>query len=194
MCYEGIMMKSGVKSVSIESDGSLETSGEITSISYGIATTPFGDALIGWNRHQVCHLTFCDNEAELHVKQLSGRWPLATLARNDSLAANISRQVFSDQLKSANPPLLLQGTNFQLKVWRTLLQTEPAVTLSYSQLARMVGSPRAQRAVGSALAANSVAFLIPCHRIIRKNGTPGNYRWGNKRKLAILAWELERSA
>ncbi|MCK5916601.1 MAG: MGMT family protein, partial [Deltaproteobacteria bacterium] len=66
-------------------------------------------------------------------------------------------------------------------------------TLSYSQLARMVGSPRAQRAVGSALAANSIAFLIPCHRIIRKNGTPGNYRGGNKRKLAILAWESGRS-
>lgn len=186
-------MKSGFRSISIESDGSLETSGEITSISYGITTTPFGDALIGWSQHQVCHLTFCDNDAELHVKQLSSRWPLATLTRNDSLTANISRQIFSDQLKSANPPLLLQGTNFQLKVWRTLLQTEPALALSYSQLARMVGSPRAQRAVGSALAANSIAFLIPCHRIIRKNGTPGNYRWGNKRKLAILAWELERS-
>ncbi|MDJ0806749.1 MAG: methylated-DNA--[protein]-cysteine S-methyltransferase, partial [Gammaproteobacteria bacterium] len=89
--------------------------------------------------------------------------------------------------------VLLHGTNFQLKVWEALLQIGSSRIVSYSTLARMAGSPNAQRAVGSALAANRLAYLIPCHRVIRESGDVGEYRWGGQRKLAIQAWETARS-
>ncbi|MEK9951054.1 MAG: MGMT family protein, partial [Curvibacter sp.] len=83
-----------------------------------------------------------------------------------------------------------RGTPFQLKVWEALLRLPPGRRVSYTQLATLAGQPRAQRAVGSALAANTIAYLIPCHRVIRESGESGHYRWGDERKSAMLAWEV----
>src|SRR5690606_16981203 len=85
--------------------------------------------------------------------------------------------------------LVLRGTNFQIKVWEALIRIEPGRVLSYAQLARALGMPRAPRTVGSAIAANTIGYLIPCHRVIRAGGEVGDYRWGGERKLALLGHE-----
>jgi AraC family transcriptional regulator of adaptative response/methylated-DNA-[protein]-cysteine methyltransferase len=88
--------------------------------------------------------------------------------------------------------LVLRGTNFQIQVWQAMLRTRPGELLSYAEVARSVGAPRAARAVGSALGANTIAWLIPCHRVIRDSGEISNYRWGPDRKAAMLGWEAAR--
>lgn len=113
--------------------------------------------------------------------------------RDDSGAAELATRVFPAAPEPGRLHLLLRGTNFQIKVWEALLATPPATLVSYSQLAARAGVPKAQRAVGSALAANVIAYLIPCHRVIRESGESGAYRWGAERKLALRAWELGRS-
>ena len=89
--------------------------------------------------------------------------------------------------------LLLRGTNFQIKVWEALLCIPPGNVASYEDVARLIGAPRATRAVASAIAQNPVGYLIPCHRVIRKTGVIGDYRWGAARKQALLAWEAARA-
>ncbi|HEX5931265.1 MAG TPA: MGMT family protein, partial [Methyloceanibacter sp.] len=87
------------------------------------------------------------------------------------------------------PRLLLKGTNFQIKVWSALLRLQPGQLISYGELARKIGQPKAAQAVGRALSANPLGFIVPCHRVIRATGALGDYRWGKARRRAILAWE-----
>jgi AraC family transcriptional regulator of adaptative response/methylated-DNA-[protein]-cysteine methyltransferase len=90
--------------------------------------------------------------------------------------------------------LFLSGTNFQIKVWEALMRIPPGHVVAYGDIARYIGEPRAARAVGAAVGSNPVSLLVPCHRVIRKMGTFGNYRWGLARKKAILGWEMARVA
>jgi AraC family transcriptional regulator of adaptative response/methylated-DNA-[protein]-cysteine methyltransferase len=159
---------------------------------YGLAATPCGDALFGWTASGLCHLAFCDDDREARLDELRGEWPAARLCRDDEGALALAGLVFPATPEPGRLHLLLRGTNFQIKVWEALLRTPPATLVSYGQLAAAAGSPRAQRAVGSALAANPIAYLIPCHRVIRENGESGAYRWGTERKMALRAWELGR--
>ncbi len=157
----------------------------------GVTRSPFGDCLIADSPRGICHLAFFDAGSEpIAIGELHAAWPLAEITWNRTQATKLMDAIFSPASPSA-PPLkvLVRGTDFQLRVWRELLQVPPGTCVSYAMLAAAAGRPRACRATGSAVASNPVALLIPCHRVIRSDGSPGQYRWGAARKRTILAWE-----
>lgn len=169
--------------------GDIKAAGRGVTLSYGGASTPFGDALIGWTTRGVCHLSFTDNADFECLDGLIDQWPAARLVSDPSKAEKLARKIFYRDAQPATLPVLLRGSNFQIKVWEALLRVPPGQLLSYSQLAELAGAPKAQRAVGTAIAYNTIGFLIPCHRVIRQGGEVGSYRWGSARKLAMQAWE-----
>jgi AraC family transcriptional regulator of adaptative response/methylated-DNA-[protein]-cysteine methyltransferase len=169
--------------------GEIKAGGAGLKIVHGLAPSPFGPALVGWTGRGICHLAFCAGDEPALLAELAGLWPQATLQRDDAQAAELLAQVFPATAPAAPLHLLLRGTNFQIKVWEALLRCPPGRVLSYGELACGIGAPKAARAVGSALAANTIGFLIPCHRVIRDSGEVSHYRWGSERKLAMLGWE-----
>ncbi len=169
--------------------GEIKSGGAGVTLGWGQADTPVGTALVGWTSRGLCYLAFLDGDAALRYQQLCAAWPAAQLQCDDARAQQLLDQVFPGTPQPGRLHLLLRGTNFQLKVWEALLRLPPGQRASYTQLATLTGNARAQRAVGSALAANTIAFLIPCHRVIREGGESGHYRWGEERKAAMLAWE-----
>jgi AraC family transcriptional regulator of adaptative response/methylated-DNA-[protein]-cysteine methyltransferase len=171
------------------SPGEIRSGGLGIAISCGFAPSPFGDALIAWTARGVCHLAFCSMAEPAMLAELLARWPAATTVRDDEQARRLLARVFPATPARGTLHLLLRGTNFQIKVWEALIRVEPGTLISYGELARRAVAPNAQRAVGSALAANRIAYLIPCHRVIRESGETGSYRWGSSRKLALLGWE-----
>ena len=161
-------------------------------IGYGFAPSPFGDALVAWTSRGICHFAFSVADEATMLTELSMRWPAAVLQRDDTRAQALVQQIFPHTPTRGSVHVVLRGTNFQIKVWEALLRIEPGQIVSYGQLARALHAPRAARAVGSAIAANTVGFLIPCHRVIREGGAVGEYRWGDERKQALIAWEACR--
>jgi AraC family transcriptional regulator of adaptative response/methylated-DNA-[protein]-cysteine methyltransferase len=128
------------------------------------------------------------------VAQLRREWPAATLAEDARVTAALAQRIFdageTNQEQTGAPlRLLVKGTNFQVKVWSALLQIPPGALCTYSDVARAVERPAAARAVGGAVGANPIAYLIPCHRVIRAGGLVRDYRWGTTRKKAMLGWE-----
>ena len=174
--------------------GEIRLAGRGLSIGFGFAASPFGEVLVAWTERGVCHFAFCTSGQAEMISALSARWPEATLTPDQARAGGLLRQIFPETPTRGKVHLVLKGTNFQIKVWEALVRTEFGQVVSYQQLARQAGSPHAQRAVGNALAANSIGFLIPCHRVIRETGDVGNYRWGSERKLALLGWEKARAS
>ncbi|MES9863518.1 MAG: methylated-DNA--[protein]-cysteine S-methyltransferase [Candidatus Thiodiazotropha sp. LLP2] len=174
------------------SPGEIKQRGRGLTISFGTADSPFGNSLIAWTDRGICALSFCDQSSSEQEKGLAQSWPEATISVNDRAARKLLKQIFYHKPEPGKLHLLLRGTNFQVKVWEALLNIGTSRIISYSSLAQMAGSPKAQRAVGSALAENQIGYLIPCHRVIRGNGDTGIYRWGNDRKLAMLAWEAAK--
>lgn len=174
--------------------GEIKRGGAGVALGFGRAATPFGEALVGWTARGLCYLAFLDDDEARRMAELAGQWPAAQRERDDAQAQQWLDQVFAATPQRGTLHLVLRGTNFQLKVWEALLKVEPSRVVSYTQLARMAGSPKAQRAVGSALAANTIGYLIPCHRVIRESGDFGPYRWGSERKAAMLAWEAGQGA
>lgn len=154
-------------------------------IRYGCVTTPFGPALAGLTSRGLCHLRFAES-ASASVAELTAEWPRATLIEDEPLA-----QATLNPLRHVQRPLRLwlKGTNFQIKVWEALLRIPDGGLVSYSALATAAGQPSATRAVASAVAANPVAWLVPCHRVIRASGALGEYRWGPVRKAAMIGRE-----
>ncbi len=173
------------------SPGEIRSGGLGIAISCGFAPSPFGDALIAWTARGVCHLAFCSMAEPAMLAELLARWPAATIVRDDEQARLLLARVFPATPTRGKLHLLLRGTNFQIKVWEALIRVEPGTLISYGELARRAAVPNAQRAVGSALAANRIAYLIPCHRVIRESGEIGSYRWGSGRKLALIGWEAD---
>lgn len=172
--------------------GEVRQLGDGLEIAYGLGVTPFGRIIVGVTTRGLCHLRFIDEgDAALStaVAELRADWPLARLQHNDRVADEAIAHLFSLHAVEHPLHLLLRGTNFQIKVWEALLQVAPGQAVSYQTLAGMAGNPRAQRAVGSALAQNRIALLIPCHRVIHEDGRVGQYRWGSERKEALLAYE-----
>ena len=135
----------------------------------------------------LAYLAFADGSEARALAELEGRWPRAALSRDDAPIARIARQVFSD--RGGRIVLAPVGTNFQVKVWQALLELGSRGPTSYGDLAAAIGNPGASRAVGQAVGANPVAWLIPCHRVLRRDGGLGGYHWGVERKRAMLAWE-----
>ncbi len=159
---------------------------------HGTADTPFGAAQVVYSTRGICRLAFvgADGSAESPA-QLSARWPGASLQRDQEGSDALLARVFTRDPDAVDKGLSLwvSGTNFQIQVWRALLQVPFAGLLSYRQLAQHLGRPKAARAVGTAMARNPVAYLIPCHRVLRESGEFGLYHWGAERKMALCAWE-----
>lgn len=161
-------------------------------ISHGFAASPFGRIHAGFSPRGVVRLAFVDGSDARAVAELAAGWPNARLARDDAQAAKLARQVFVE--RSGKVVIAATGTNFQVKVWQALLELGARGPTSYSEIARAIGKSGASRAVGQAVGANPVAWLIPCHRVLRRDGTLGGYRWGESRKRAMLAWEHAAAA
>ncbi|MCC7462995.1 MAG: methylated-DNA--[protein]-cysteine S-methyltransferase [Gammaproteobacteria bacterium] len=162
-------------------------------IEYGFAPTPFGLMLCGRTPRGICHLGFePDADRRRAERALRADWPQAALHGSDAVAVELARRLWAPRPAGGHcDPLRLQvrGTNFQLRVWRALLELDAAAHCTYGALARQLGAAGAARAVGRAVGANPVAWIIPCHRVLRGSGALGGYRWGLERKRAMLAWE-----
>lgn len=167
-------------------------------IRWGLHDSPFGRALVAMTERGVCWLGFSDEEdGRDALDELAGAWPAARLSEDPDATRPAAARAFGwDRPPSGAEPLrlLLKGTNFQIKVWEALMRIPPGALVSYQDVARAVGSPAAVRAVGSAVGRNPLCVLIPCHRVIQKSGIIHNYRYGNPRKRALLAWEQGRRA
>ena len=159
-------------------------------IRYGLHDTPFGKALIGTTERGICHLGFVGNSEGEAIDTLVVNWQQAEMIEDHQATVTLVDPIFDLSQRAKTPlHLHLRGTNFQLKVWEALLRIPPGAVTSYQGLAEQAGRPGASRAVGTALGRNPIAVLIPCHRVIRKLGEFGNYRYGMARKKALLGWE-----
>jgi AraC family transcriptional regulator, regulatory protein of adaptative response / methylated-DNA-[protein]-cysteine methyltransferase len=180
--------------VSLEaaSPGEVKSGGEGWTITIGFADSPFGKCLVGESHRGICHLSFVESGDRVALDTLKAQWPRARLQQNNIAASRLANRIFNrTTVGNSSVPLraFVRGTPFQVRVWRALLQVQHGMLVSYGSLAAAVNQPAAARAVGSAVGQNSLAYLIPCHRVIRETGVIGDYRWGQVRKQAILAWE-----
>lgn len=175
--------------------GEYKSGGAGLTIRYGLHDTPFGKALIGVTERGICHLGFVGSSEGQAIDALVADWGQAKMVEDHEATAPLVEPIF-DLSQRGNTPLRLhlRGTNFQLKVWEALLRIPPGVATSYEGLAVQAGRPGASRAVGTALGRNPIAVLIPCHRVIRKLGEFGNYRYGAVRKKALLGWEAAQAS
>jgi len=163
-------------------------------ISYGFARTPFGRALLATTPRGLCSLWFSDGDDDRELQRLAAEWPRARLHRDDRRAEGLARIIWPPPQSASAGELVLhvRGTNFQVRVWRALLESTGRGCTTYAAIAAAIGQPGAARAVGQAVGANPVAWLIPCHHVLRSSGALGGYRWGDERKQAMLAWEYAR--
>ena len=176
------------------SPGEIKSGGADWTLNAGFVESPFGNCLIAEGPRGVCHLSFVEND-DVAWARLQDDWPNAKLRRDDKVAAQIAGQIFTRAEGEPRQPLraFVIGTVFQVRVWRALLQVPAGQLTTYGRLAEAIGKPTAARAVGAAVGRNPLAYLIPCHRVIRETGVFGDYRWGKLRKRAILTWENARA-
>jgi len=176
--------------------GEYKRGGAGLSISWGVHASPFGECLLGLTSRGVCALEFLGPETEDEaLTRLRAAWENARIEHAPEATAPVAARIFDSGAKGRAPlGLLVKGTNFQIKVWEALLRIPAGRVTTYSGLAGSVGQPRAARAVGSAVAANPIGYLIPCHRVIRSTGAFGEYHWGPMRKRILLSRELAQAA
>lgn len=157
-------------------------------IEYGFAMSPFGQIIVARTWEGICDLQFMNDNGLEIVAELSKRWgEEAELTQSDMMASTTEKVIF----EGLKHPLKLdiKGTDFQLKVWNELQKVPFGDTVTYSELAKRIGQPKAIRSVATAVADNPIAMLIPCHRVIHKDGSIGEYHWGAKLKQQLLEWE-----
>lgn len=174
--------------------GEYKAQGAGINIQYDVAESPFGDIFIAVTPRGICALSFVsDGNIEPSLIGLKKHWPKAILEHRSTATVKTVEAIFTGD-RTVKGPLSLHvaGTNFQVAVWRALLQIDPGCINSYGQVAAAVGRPKASRAVGTAIGSNPVAFIIPCHRVLQQSGKIGGYLWGETRKHAIHAWESAR--
>ncbi len=170
--------------------GGYKSGGDGITLTYGVHETPFGVCLLAITPQGICEMDYFPDVASVHTKTLRKKWPHAEIVRDDVATQPFIDRMFAQGQGSVHTlPLHLRGTNFQLKVWQALLNIPEGALSNYSALAEAVGSPKAVRAVGSAVGDNPIAYLIPCHRVLRKDGGIGGYATGTPRKRAMLAYE-----
>lgn len=158
-------------------------------VNYSFAESPFGNLIVASTPKGVCYMAFYDNEARGST-DLKQKFPNATIRQGLDLIQQNALSIFkNDWGKLPEIKLHLKGTDFQLKVWETLLKIPMGKLSTYGNIAKQIGNPNASRAVGTAIGGNPIAFLIPCHRVIQSSGNIGGYMWGNTRKTAIIGWE-----
>ena len=174
--------------------GEYKNKGKGLLIEHGVHPSPFGNIFVALTNRGVCRVAFLDNEdSEFQLSDLEKLWPLASFTNNNVATRAVVDAMFG-AINTPDRPLSLHvaGTNFQVAVWRALLKIPPGNLVSYKQVAASLDSPQSSRAVGNAIGANPVAFLVPCHRVIQQSGATGGYRWGQARKQLIQIWERAR--
>ena len=184
-------------SVEAVTPGEFKSRGAGIQIEYGFHPTLFGPCLLGVTRRGICWLGFVNGLGRrAALDEMKSHWSGAVWAEKPDATAPVVERIFSglEKQRESSLSLLLMGTNFQIKVWQALLTIPPGALVTYQGLGGLVRAPQSERAIGNAVANNCVAYLIPCHRVIRKTGLPGGYRWGEARKLAMLGWEAARTA
>ena len=172
--------------------GEYKSRGAGLAIRYGLHPTPFGKCLIGTTERGICHLSFVQTSEGNAIDNLVADWPQAQMIEDHKATVPLVTRIFAPGLDTQKTPitLYLRGTNFQIKVWEALLNIPTGAVTTYEHIAAQIGKPKALRAVGTAVGHNPIAVLIPCHRVIRKAGEFGNYRYGSARKKAILTREF----
>jgi AraC family transcriptional regulator of adaptative response/methylated-DNA-[protein]-cysteine methyltransferase len=179
------------------SPGEWKTGGEGLEIRYGFHPSPFGIALVMMTARGLCGLAFADPGKERQaLNDMRRRWPNARYVEDSANTADIAARIFqSDRWKPDTPlRVVLIGTDFEVRVWDTLLRIPMGAFTTYSDIARTIDKPKAARAVGAAVGKNPVCFVVPCHRVIGKSGELTGYHWGLTRKRAMLGWEAGRVA
>jgi AraC family transcriptional regulator of adaptative response/methylated-DNA-[protein]-cysteine methyltransferase len=173
--------------------GEYRHGGRHLAISYSFGTSPFGYYLVASTAKGICKLSFADDEAAA-LAELRQEWPNASLLATQAAAHEQVARFFERKFTAADRlHLHLKGTPFQLKIWESLLRIPEGQLRTYAQLATAADNGAAVRAAGTAIGANPVGYLIPCHRVIRQTGDLGQYRWGTARKVAMLGWECARA-
>ncbi|QMW03815.1 methylated-DNA--[protein]-cysteine S-methyltransferase [Spirosoma foliorum] len=175
--------------------GQFKQAGAGLVLQYGVFDSPFGHYVLGSINGKIALLHFL-NEGDDPEAILTAAWPEVTLRQDSANVQALANQIFpsNDAEALTHPlPVLLRGSAFQLKVWEALLKIPEGRLASYDQIAEAIGQPTASRAVGTAIGSNPVGYLIPCHRVIKKTGLFGGYRWGTDRKQAMLGWEAART-
>jgi AraC family transcriptional regulator, regulatory protein of adaptative response / methylated-DNA-[protein]-cysteine methyltransferase len=170
--------------------GQYKTRGAGLSIRYSIHPSPFGKCLIATTERGICHLGFVDGSEGKAIDKLAEHWKHAELTEDHAATAPQVTRIFSTGMPDSPLKLHLHGTNFQIKVWEALLNIPTGAVTTYERVAAQIGKPSAARAVGTAVGDNPIAYLIPCHRVIRKSGEFGNYLYGSARKKAMLVKEI----
>lgn len=172
--------------------GEYRRGGEGVTVRWGVHETPVGEALFAVTERGICAIHFLDGAA--CGEELQRDWPRARIERDQAATAAVAREVAGRMLGRTRErlALLFRGTPFQVKVWQALLAIPPGSVTNYGEVAMRIGHPEAHRAAASAIGANEVAYLIPCHRVLRATGAIGGYRWGEARKRALLM--MEKSA
>ena len=179
------------------SPGDYKLRGEGLTIRYGWHVSPFGIALVMVTDRGLAGLAFCDpGEERIALDDMRGRWPNADYVEDLSATQPYAARIFEPGRWRSEEPLrvVLIGTDFQVRVWEALLRIPMGKAYAYSDIAQSIGSPSASRAVGAAVGANPISFVVPCHRALGKSGALTGYHWGLTRKRAILGWEAGQLA
>ncbi|MGE0339468.1 MAG: methylated-DNA--[protein]-cysteine S-methyltransferase [Xanthobacteraceae bacterium] len=177
------------------SPGEWKTGGEGLEIRYGFHPSPFGTALVMATPRGLCGLAFSDPGKEnAALKDMRARWKNASYREDSAATADIAARIFQSDRWQPDTPLrvVLIGTDFEVRVWQTLLKVPLGHAATYSDVARKIGKEKAARAVGAAVGKNPISFVVPCHRIVGTNGALTGYHWGLTRKRAMLGWEQAR--
>jgi AraC family transcriptional regulator of adaptative response/methylated-DNA-[protein]-cysteine methyltransferase len=173
--------------------GEFKNGGESLHINYSFAESPFGNLLIGSTVKGICHIAFADNEKSA-LQELKIHFPNAEYKQVVDMMQQNALYIFTQDWKKLDQiKLHLKGTGFQIKVWEALLKIPMGELSTYGNIASSLKSPKAARAVGSAVGDNPVAFIIPCHRVIQSSGNIGQYHWGSTRKTAMIGWEAAKT-
>lgn len=171
--------------------GEFKEQAEGLTITYGFHPSPFGESVLAITERGICNLLFISGgNREETLQELKDTWPKATFKQDSTQTQPFMERIFNPVKHQQALPVILKGTNFQIKVWQALLKIPPGTVVSYEDIATQIGQPGAAQAVGMAAAHNPIGYVIPCHRVIRKMGVFGNYHWGTARKKAILGWEV----
>jgi AraC family transcriptional regulator of adaptative response/methylated-DNA-[protein]-cysteine methyltransferase len=174
--------------------GEYKNGGENLSINYSYAESPFGNMLVASTAKGICYMAFADNETQA-LNDLQKHFPNAELRQMVDMIQQNALYIFTHDWSKLNKiKLHLKGTDFQLKVWETLLKIPMGKLSTYGDIAKQINIAGASRAVGTAVGSNPVAFLIPCHRVIQSTGIVGGYHWGNTRKTAMIGWEAAKAS
>ena len=177
------------------SPGEWKSGGEGLTIHFGFHPSPFGSALVMATERGLAGLAFADpGEERAALNDMKGRWPRSSYVEDSARTAAIARRIFDPTQWQSQQPLrvVLIGTDWEVRVWQTLMQIPMGRLVTYSDVAGKIKAPKAARAVGAAVGKNPISFVVPCHRVVGKSGELTGYHWGITRKRAMLGWEAGR--